>query len=116
MSGLTIGILAPSPGAVAIIEPVGTLWINALRMPILPLIVALTISGIASIENARQASRLTARALIVFTGMLILFTSISTPLAPLVLSGLPSDAASSEALRSSIAVATSPAAKLTFVD
>lgn len=114
--GLTLGIVVPAPGAVKIIEPIGTLWINALRMPILPLIVALTISGIASIENARQASRLTARALIVFTGMLIAFTLVCTPLAPVALSGLSMNAASTEALRATVTAVAAPAAKLTFVD
>ena len=113
--GLTIGIVVDNPTVLNIIEPIGTLWINALRMPILPLIVALTISGIASIENARQASRLTARAFIVFTGMLVLFTCVTTPLAPIALSGLSMDPASIDALRGSIPTAA-PAAKLTFVD
>ena len=116
MIGLALGIIVPSASAVGVIEPVGTLWINALRMPILPLIVALTISGIASIENARQASRLTARALVVFLGLLITFTLVTTPLAPVVLSGLPVDAAGSDALRASIAVTAAQPAKLTFVD
>lgn len=114
--GLAIGIVVDNPTALKIIEPIGTLWINALRMPILPLIVALTISGIASIENAGQASRLTARALTVFTGMLVLFTCVATPLAPIALSGLSMDQASIEALRGSISTAAVPAVKLTFVD
>ena len=114
--GLTTGILLDNATALRIIEPVGTLWINALRMPILPLIVALTISGIASIENARQASRLTARALIVFTALLIAFTCVATPLAPIALSGLSMDPASVEALRGSLTTASAPAAKLTFLD
>lgn len=114
--GLTIGIVVDNQTALKIIEPIGTLWINALRMPILPLIVALTISGIASIENAGQASRLTARALVVFTGMLVLFTCVATPLAPIVLSGLSMDQDSIEALRGSLSTAAVPAAKLTFVD
>ncbi len=114
--GLSMGIIIDNATALKIIEPVGTLWINALRMPILPLIVALTVSGIASIENARQASRLTARALIVFTAMLVLYTCIATPLAPIVLSGLSMDPSSVEALRGSIPASTVPAVKLTFVD
>ena len=31
--GLGAGILAPSEGALHAVEPLGTLWINALRMP-----------------------------------------------------------------------------------
>ncbi|MGV3708050.1 MAG: dicarboxylate/amino acid:cation symporter [Gemmatimonas sp.] len=114
--GLAAGILVDHPRALAIVEPVGTLWVNALRMPILPLIVALSVSGVASIENARQASRLTARALMAFTGMLILFTCVATPLAPVALSGLSMDPASVASLRASVATAAAAAARLTFTD
>lgn len=113
--GITLGIFAAPPALVNVIEPFGTLWINALRMPIIPLIVALTISGIASVESARQASTLTIRAVLVFAALLVVFTAVTTPLAPLILSGLSLDAASTAALRASVTATTVATTPLTFL-
>lgn len=114
--GLVLGIVALNDTLVKIVEPIGTLWINALRMPIIPLIAALIISGVASVENARQASALTLRAIFVFVAILAVLTAIVTPLAPFLLSGLSLDAASTEALRASVPTSAVPATKLSFLD
>ena len=114
--GLLLGMVVESDRAIALIEPVGTLWINALRMPIIPLIVALTISGIASVQSAREASALTLRAILVFLALLVAIAAVATPLAPVILSGLTLDPASTEALRASVSAGTAPTTKLSFVD
>ena len=80
----------------------GTLWINALRMPVIPLILSLTISGVANSADTRQAGTLTLRAILVFFAFLAVFVAIATPLAPVLLSGLTLDATSTEALRGSV--------------
>ena len=68
--GLGAGIVAASqrraPGSsasAAIAEPIGGLWLNALQMTIVPLVVALLITGIAASAEAARASRLATRAL-----------------------------------------------------
>lgn len=114
--GLVLGVVALNDTLIKIVEPIGTLWINALRMPIIPLIVALTISGVASVENARQASALTVKAILVFVALLGVITAVATPLAPVLLSGLSLDPASTEALRASVPASTAPATKLSFLD
>jgi proton glutamate symport protein len=114
--GLVLGMVALSDGLIKVVEPIGTLWINALRMPIIPLIVALTISGVASVENARQASALTLKAILVFVALLVAITAMATPLAPVLLSGLSLDAASTEALRASVSASPTPATRLSFLD
>ena len=54
IAGLVLGIGSArfgagwAPGAVAIAEPVGALWLNALQMTIVPLVVALLVTGIAA--------------------------------------------------------------------
>ncbi|MBT8405347.1 MAG: cation:dicarboxylase symporter family transporter, partial [Gemmatimonadetes bacterium] len=59
VAGLALGlILAPADAGaaatiVAWIEPVGALWVNAIRMTVVPLLVALLIAGVAS---ARQGA------------------------------------------------------------
>ncbi len=54
VAGFVIGsIIAASsnPGAlrlVAVIEPLGTLWVNAIRMTVVPLVVAVLITGVVT--------------------------------------------------------------------
>lgn len=63
VAGMTLGVLAAaSPdgflaGMAGIMEPVGMLWISALRMTVIPLVVSLLLVGIASTE-ARSVGRL----------------------------------------------------------
>ena len=112
--GLGAGIVVPSEGVLRAVEPLGTLWINALRMPILPLIVMLTIAGIAKARDTREAGVLTGRAIVTFLLLLVTFTAIMTALAPLLLAGLPLDPAATAALRASASAdAVSAGAQLT---
>ncbi len=114
LAGLGAGIAVPSDAILGAVAPVGTLWINALRMPILPLIVMLTIAGIAKARDTREAGALTGRAVLTFLVLLVVFTAIMTPLAPLLLAGLPLDPTATEALRASASTdAASGGAQLT---
>jgi proton glutamate symport protein len=58
-------------GAVALIEGLGQLWLNALRMTIIPLVFALLVTGIASIADAAATGRLALRAVAVFAVLLV---------------------------------------------
>lgn len=87
--GLALGIFAANQnaslaeGAATWLQPVGTAWLNALRMTIIPLIVALLVTGIAASAEAARASRITARAVALIAAMLVLsaiFAAIATPL------------------------------------
>lgn len=79
IGGLAIGIFwaSQSPSgaqdAAAIAQPIGTAWLNALRMTIVPLVVALLVTGIATAAEAARANKLAARAFITF--ITILWTS-----------------------------------------
>ena len=61
--GLIAGILAgklgePARGnALGVASFVGTLWLNALKMTVIPLVVALLVVGIAKSAEAAQAGR-----------------------------------------------------------
>ena len=74
--GLGLGIafagLEPSwlAGSISIAEPVGNLWLNALRMTIIPLVFSLLVTGIASTASTAAAGGLAARALLMFVGVL----------------------------------------------
>jgi proton glutamate symport protein len=59
---------------VAAIDALGQLWLNALRMTIIPLVFALLVTGIASIADATSTGRLAVKALIVFAVLLVFAT------------------------------------------
>ena len=52
------------------IAPVGTLWVNAIRMTVVPLIVSLLITGVAGARDMKSVGRLGARTLVVFVVLL----------------------------------------------
>ena len=74
------------------ITPVGTLWVNAIRMTVIPLIVALIITGIASASDVKAIGRMGARTLLVFLLLLVGTAMVIVPLAPLAFSLLPDGA------------------------
>ncbi len=69
VAGLVLGIaaFAWAPGfalsAANVADPIGTLWLNGLRMTIVPLVVALLITGIAQTAEAARAGEIAGRAL-----------------------------------------------------
>ena len=65
--GIVAGVLSTLAGddfaarLVAIVSPVGTLWLNALRMTVVPLVVSLVIVGVADASNAAGVRDVIAR-------------------------------------------------------
>jgi proton glutamate symport protein len=57
--------------AATVIEAFGGLWLNALRMTVVPLVAALLITGIASVADAARTGGLVGRAVGLFTFLLI---------------------------------------------
>jgi len=74
--GLSLGILLAHASwiedAIAFADPLGSLWLNALRMTIVPLVFSLLVTGIASGASTASAGGLAARALGVFAILLFL--------------------------------------------
>jgi proton glutamate symport protein len=105
--GLLLGIGAAALGSgwaeqgIAIAEPIGTLWLNALRMTIVPLVVSLLITSIAGAGEAARASRTAAKALIFFAVLLAISAVVGALLTPLLLQVWPTPAAAADALRGS---------------
>ncbi|HZI93770.1 MAG TPA: dicarboxylate/amino acid:cation symporter [Patescibacteria group bacterium] len=62
------------------IAPVGALWVNAIRMTVIPLVVSLIITGVASATDVKAIGRLGARTLLVFFSMLASLAVIIIPL------------------------------------
>jgi Na+/H+-dicarboxylate symporter len=61
--------------AVDFIVPVGTLWVNAIRMTVIPLVVSLLITGVASADDLRSIARIGGRTLLMF-GVLLVGTAV----------------------------------------
>jgi len=58
-------------GTIQVIESLGQLWLNALRMTIIPLVFALLVTGVASIADAAATGRLALKAIAVFAVLLV---------------------------------------------
>ena len=120
--GLTAGIAAGWSGgawvekSAAFAEPVGGLWLNALQMTIVPLVVALLITGIAASAQAARASRLATRAMILFVALLWTSAIAAALLTPLFLNLFPLPAESAEALRQALTTAQPVGAAPSFAD
>jgi proton glutamate symport protein len=73
--GLTLGMLLSGSGTVATFVPVadviGTLWTNAIRMTVIPLVTALTIASVASTSADADLRRAMTRAVLVFLALLV---------------------------------------------
>jgi len=70
------------------VVPIGTLWVNAIRMTVIPLVVSLLITGVASASDISVIGRIGRRTLAVFVAMLAGATALAIPLAIVVFSGL----------------------------
>lgn len=107
-AGLALGILALAAapgfaeGAANVADPIGTLWLNGLRMTIVPLLVALLVTGIVRTAEAAKAGAIAGRAI----GWIVLIMSLSAVmgalLTPLFLSIAPMPEASAAALRGAL--------------
>ncbi len=112
VAGLAMGVgvsLSSSPHAQlipAVAEPIGTLFINAIRMTVIPLVVASLMLGVASARDARMVGRTGLRAIAVFLIALTAATVFAVALGVPLLDLLNVDARVASSLRS----AASPAA------
>ena len=106
--GLVAGILAAAlaPGAVgpsvAVAQPIGATWLNALQMTVVPLVFALLVTGVAATAEAAQAGRLAGRAVALYVSVMAASAVAAAFLTPLFLDLAPLPAASSAALRGAL--------------
>jgi proton glutamate symport protein len=115
VAGLVIGAFIKSGanadliGAAGKVEIIGTLWINAIRMTVIPLVAALTIASVASSGDAASLGKLGGYAVLTFTLLLLAGGYFTMLVAPLGLNGLdiPPDVAAD--LRASLGAAATAA-------
>ena len=82
--GLAIGQPASVPSVTAVADVVGTLWLNGIRMTVIPLVVALLISSVASVADAQTLQRVGGRIGRVFLLLIVGIVSFTMTLALLV--------------------------------
>lgn len=87
----------------AITGPVGTLWVNAIRMTVIPLVVSLLITGVASMSDLRSVGRIGVRSMAWFVALLAAVGLMVALIAPALYSFYAVDPASAAALRASVA-------------
>jgi Na+/H+-dicarboxylate symporter len=109
VAGLVLGILAPRLGD-GLKEPlvqaaglIGGLWLDALRMTVIPLIVALLVVGVVGGSDAARAGGLATKAVIWFLGFYLFSATFGAVMTPALLALWPLPEASAEALRAGLA-------------
>ena len=107
--GLSAGIAisamhnVPLTDAARWILPAGVVWLDALRMTVLPLVLSLLITGTASAAQSAASGRLATRAIVWFIALLIAGAALSALLMPVFLALWPVDPAAAAALKLSAA-------------
>jgi proton glutamate symport protein len=104
IAGLLVGAWVQgsgNPGLVSaahVLKAFGDLWLNALRMTVVPLVFALLVVGVASVADAAQTGGLVLRAVILFTVLLFLAGVYTIGLTEFWLSVWPVDREAAQAL------------------
>jgi len=109
LAALVLGLIAgavvlahPAPvllTLVRIVEPIGTLWVNAIRMTVVPLVVSLLITGVASSGSIGTIRALGVRAVAAFVGLLAVSAGVGLIAVPWLFAGLQVDRATTVSLR-----------------
>ena len=111
--GLAIGIAISTSGsisaasAVGWVEPFGTMWVNAIRMTVIPLIVSSLIVAVSSTEPG-TVGRLGTRAFVIFVVLLSVLAAITALVAPPIFSRLVIDPDAATAIRAGVSATQRP--------
>jgi proton glutamate symport protein len=92
------------------LEPLGALFVNAIRMTVLPLVVGSLVAGIASAPDIRSLGRVGGRALLFFALTLLAGGALTAVLAPPLVSLIPVDIEAARALQAQVAENARPSA------
>ena len=103
--GFLLGLAIAASGSTAArsfadwLDAIGTMWVNAIRMTVIPLVVALLVATIVRDRDLGAVGRMSRRALLIFVIMLAVIASIGLFVAPPLLARVQVDPASAAALR-----------------
>jgi Na+/H+-dicarboxylate symporter len=109
VAGLAAGVTIAASGSAAlmhlvpVIEPLGTLWVAAIRMTIIPLVVASLVVGVGGAADPKMIGRIGWRAIAVFAALLAIATAMALLAGPPILALVHIDPAAAATLRASAA-------------
>ena len=89
----------------SMVEPIGALWVNAIRMTVIPLLMALMITAIAGQENTGLVAQLGGKTMALFISMIVASSFFSFLVAPPLIAMLNIDPEASRRLLESTAIA-----------
>lgn len=107
IAGLVLGALMPGwhlaaqDRIVSAADAIGGVWLDSLRMTIIPLVFSLLVIGVAQAAGSVKGGGLAGRTLVVFGVMLLVSTTIAALATPALLDLWPAPKAAAEALRAS---------------
>jgi Na+/H+-dicarboxylate symporter len=99
IAAIALGIIVAASNSATLVRaadalaPLGTLWVNAIRMTVIPLVVSLLVTGLASVSDIRALGHLGGRTLLTFVVLLIALAAVVVPTAALTFALLPPHAA-----------------------
>lgn len=114
-AGLALGAAAAATDApalralVRVVEPLGALWVSAIRMTLVPLVVALLVTSVAGVADVRAVGRLGAKAVGWFVALLVGASLLAALAAPPLMELYTIDPAAAAALRATAADAAADA-------
>ena len=120
VAGILVGSLVRASDSAALramatfVEPIGTLWVNAIRMTLVPLVVSLLVTSVNSFADARSVGRLGGRTLVLFVVLLVLSSALAVTAAPALVRMYEIDPAGVAALRANAALPEGPVARPTL--
>ena len=112
IAGLILGIVVARAGvpslsrAVAMLEPIGTIWVNAIRMTIVPLVVALLLGAVSRGGDGAGVGRIGGLSFAVFIGLHLCAAVVALVVVPAIMTRLPVDPASVARLQADAAAAS----------
>jgi Na+/H+-dicarboxylate symporter len=107
VGGILLGVVGGTRFADAA-DVIGTLWLNGLRMTVVPLVVALLITGIAQTADAARAGRLAGRAVLTMLAILWSSAIFAAIMIPALLAVFPMPEGAADALRAAMGSAMKP--------
>lgn len=117
IAGLVLGIIVSAVNdprlmsAVNFIQPLGTLWVNAIRMTVVPLIVSLLVVSVASASSAATVGKMGAQTLGLFLVLLACSALIAVLVVPPIFSLIQIDPSVAASLRGNASTTAAESAK-----
>jgi proton glutamate symport protein len=96
---------------VSLLEPIGAIWVNAIRMTVVPLVVALLLGAVARGGDAERVGRLGGLSFVAFVALHVGVAVVALAIVPALMANMPIDPASVARLQADAASASTATAE-----